>query len=275
MVEKEDLIRLQERIKTTQTRFENIIRFRNVKIFGEKKKIHKKIVQYLVKSIKKDLDPAEVQKIVAYLREEAAVLLERTERERYSLDVLLKVINHPRHLPVVFKIFHQLEEDEKRQFEHPIRAVWHIFKQMEKEIYNNLIPNVNRQLGYLNNFVSSGNLTPLIEYSQLFKENLRFLEEFNKKTIKPTAKYISRVWKRVKKVVKKPFEFTEEHKTAVAVFALSITLLAVVIPAIAPAGGILGGIFSFFKVGVHYGEKILHTYHVGHASETLIKSIAS
>ena len=270
MVQISDLRVLLERIKTTKARYKKIIGYRGT-LMKERETLQKAIIARLIGLLKKGMHESQVKKSLEYLKDITEQLVDKTERNAHSLEVLKHVIEHRYHLPLILHYLKQVKPQERALVEKPVQIIQQLFEEMKKEIDDKLIPNAQKQMLYLKEFIRTENVTYLFDYISLFREEKAFLEQFAMR-IRPSIGYMQKAWVHVKAVIKKPATFGDDHRMAVAIFVIALSVLSIGLGLVGPvAGGIFGGAIALVHGVTNIGEEVLHIYHLDHAAEILLE----
>jgi len=263
MVETAELKALEERIKTTKARYGRVFTYR-LRLIKDIQKIQREVIKHIVNALEHDLDEATFQTGLQSLKTSTQQLLEKTTRSERTLDVLLKVIRHPRHLPLILNYFDQIPRKERGDFEHAINSIRSIFQDLERLLQNQLLPIVKRQSQYLEYFIKTQNVTYLIEYITLFRQEQKLIDEFGKRIHKYVS-FLKGSWGKVAEILKAPAKFSDAHKRAATLMWLGLALAGIVL-SFCPA---TGGLFVFFGIARSIGSGIWKLRSFSNAFQTL------
>jgi hypothetical protein len=251
MVEKGNLRKLAERIKTTKARYSTTFNFRT-RVIKESDRLRKRIIHDIIKM----LETGDEDKYLGDLRQTTIQLMEKVEKDRKSLNVLVDIIDHPRHIPIIQQYFSQLDARARKNFEVPINKIIYIFAEIKAEIKEKLIPDTNNEKHNLQQFIDTNNFTYLVKYIRFVRTEKRDLDELRSR-IEPEINQLRTYWSLVRKMINKGVEFEEEHRKAAAIFIITLNLLCIVVPILPIHAGLFLGIFH---MGAHIGEKILQIH---------------
>ena len=263
----QNLKNLAERIKTTKSRYRKVINYRS-KLMSYRKNEHKHIINGIIKILNHELRQKNLDYKLDGLVLDAKKLLGYTETDKKSLETLLRIIEHKGHMPTIMEYFNKLDKGSRKDFEEVINHIQKIFDIIKYHIKESLLPIIDKEIKYLNEFIDTENLTNLIEYIQFTKHERSILEKIEE-AINPSLKYVHKSWKKFKKLIGTVHDFSDEHQKAFAVLLISISLLSLVL-GVFPIVGVLAGITHALHKSHLVGEIIPHISHIDHAINTLI-----
>ncbi|MBN2458786.1 hypothetical protein JXB28_00730 [Candidatus Woesearchaeota archaeon] len=243
-----ELFDLQERIRTLNSRFRTVAKYRDRKI-KEIEKNQKRIINQVVWLLQDEGYHKDSHQLSVLFYNYGRSLYSDTVSDRasllYSMQVLLDVINHPRHLPRINALFRQLSNEEQGQFVNQVDSINKMFKIIKDKIEGEIIGNIRKQGEALSKFIREDGIGYFIEYLTLYRSCKHMFEEIYLE-LRPMVHTLRKGGKLVKQVVKKVHQFDEEHKKAISWLFVAVSLASCAFTML-PTGAIGGGFLVFRK----------------------------
>ncbi len=248
MVGNPEILELYERIDTLKKRYGRV---NDIRIDALKKKSysHNKILEFLTKLVNEPLGSNEINNVLQQIFAEMNASYNANITDQRSYDVIVQVMTHERHMPLILKYLEQLDT------ENTDSQITQIKTQMINlnDIYNTMLTrtplvkaSLDQQVKLQENFSQTGSLNALIKYLQEFRNEQKIEQEILEEII-PKSNALINAWNAttgtILSAMRTEKKFIDKHKVAFA-FA-SIGMLG------------MGLLFTFFLPPVLAGEAVL------------------
>lgn len=262
MLDNDKIIDIAKRIDVTKKRWNHVLAIRNHAL-TEIEKIQQEIKHHLFKMIENEYYPKEINEIHEFLRKNAITLQEDTATVIRSYEISLKIIRHPRHMPLVLKYFEEVPDQYKEMFKTSIEELSHYYNLIEQRIEKDILVSMNNQLSFLQSFLKSNDIATIFGYMMHYKHYKSILSHINSE-LHPAVGKVKKMMKVGKTVIKKAEFYTEDHKRMSGLIFIGVSLLGIAIDSMCPASRILQRLLkiahTFHKLG-HYGVEAEHYFH--------------
>ena len=269
MVERNDIERIAERIKTSQARLDRVEKYR-LKITKQNRILRKKINHLIIHWLGNDNARENMNEITSKLEYLSNDILKNLEEEKRSLETLLHVIDHPKHLALILELFEKLPNNTKNIYQTHIDLLKGIFHNLRQLIINKAYPNVLQQEKAIKKFLDNKNITELLNYELLNREYSLLYDDFHKK-LHPYQEAVKTSLKQIKKIIDKPAMIAEEHKLAMSLILLSVMILIPVVEFISIPAGSIGMLFLGLRRAHKVGKIFVEGIHIDEALHKIFK----
>lgn len=261
-------LQLAERIDTTSKRYKTVIAYRN-DMLKEIKKFSYEYAETIQQAVEHTFTSGKDSKVQYFddkMNHALSELMEKTERDFHTLEVLNQVLTHEMHLPMIIDLYQKLEDDVRQAYQSHFNNLVEIFNITTPWLVN-AANNSREQLNALNQLKTEKSIIQFLKWKELYDTGIRTQDDLRRR-LTPIKAKIMETAKYVNKLIQGSEELIMKHKKALAILLLLTSAASLILPVLLPAQTLMGGVIATITGA---SSSLVHGGHVTEAVAEIFK----